>query len=384
MTPSSSRQAAPAQRQGGYGQGDGAALAVTGMGMITSVGRDTATACASIRAGITRPQEIPSFPLLDEDTCEELALVGHPIESFSEGFAALGVWLRLGLACLDQLAEAPDLPGPEDAKFWGRTGLLVVTPALLAERFGPEAADPTGLERSYLDRLIGQSRRPFARDFSAVVPAGHTGAIAALIEARKLLASRELDRVIILGADSFLDDLTLDHLAEANRLKTPANPAGFAPGEAAACLLLEDLSAATRRGATVRALVSAARLADEERTLASGLLSRGEALARALDGCLADDGEVGLFADDLVADLNGEAWRAQELATALVRVRRSWGAPRSVYPAASVGETGAASGPLSLCVGVRAIERGYSRGSRVLVTTSSEDGQVGAALLSRG
>lgn len=88
------------------------------------------------------------------------------------------------------------------------------------------------------------------------------------------------------------------------------------------------------------------------------------------------------YKGDFVSDINGENWRARELGNARVRLADSLDASmRLLIPATSVGDTGAASGALSLCVAARAIVRGYARTEQVLVAASSERGHVGALSL---
>ncbi len=90
------------------------------------------------------------------------------------------------------------------------------------------------------------------------------------------------------------------------------------------------------------------------------------------------------FQGDIVCDLNGENWRARELGSAWVRARGRLGEDvRLVAPAESLGETGAASGAVGVCVAVRSLLRRYSRSSQVVLLSSAESGHVGAMVLGR-
>lgn len=353
-------------------------IAVTGLGMITAVGNDARATCAAIRAGIARPRELPSMVVLDTETCEESLVVGHPVEGYSEGFALAGAWVRLALGCLDDLARSASLPAPEDATFWARTGLLVVTPAHLVRRFGEGADDDAALRAAYLERLLELWGRPIPPASAALVSGGKAGVVVAVEQARAALTGQVADRVIVLAADSYLDDLSLSWLSEAARLKSEENPVGLAPGEAAAAFLLELEPAARRRRARVEAFVSSVAAAREERAFLAGETSQGEALGDAIRRCLLEAGGGSAFDGDLVSDLTGEAWRANELACATVRALDLVRGARWVHPASSLGDTGAASGVISVCVAARALARGYARGRRALVVASSEDGLVGA------
>src|SRR5262249_30742717 len=157
--------------------------------------------------------------------------------------------------CLDDLARTAALPSAEDRRFWERTELLVIVPAQLADRFGEGADDLQDLRVAYLERLLGLWGRPIGAGSAALVAGGHAGAIVALERAWEIVTAHVADRVILIGADSYLDNLSLTYLAEAHRLKTNENPAGLSPGQAAAAVLLEPVSVSKRRGACMEALV---------------------------------------------------------------------------------------------------------------------------------
>jgi len=90
------------------------------------------------------------------------------------------------------------------------------------------------------------------------------------------------------------------------------------------------------------------------------------------------------FNGDLISDCNGEEWRAQELGSARMRLGNELGnATRFLFPGSSMGDVGAASAALGICLGVRALQRGYARGDQSLVIASSDYGAVGAVGLFR-
>jgi 3-oxoacyl-[acyl-carrier-protein] synthase-1 len=90
------------------------------------------------------------------------------------------------------------------------------------------------------------------------------------------------------------------------------------------------------------------------------------------------------FLGDLISDHNGEEWRANELAGARLRLHNKVH-PESplVLPCSCLGEVGAASGAVGMCIAARAFTRKYSKGDRTLILMSSERGDVGAACLKR-
>lgn len=359
-----------------------ASLAITSLGMVSSAGRDVATACAAIRAGMSRPQDVDSLPLLDEDTCEESNLSAHPVLGFSEGFVLAGCWIRLALAALDDLADYGRLPSPEDHGFWQRTGLLVAVPVLPEKRFGEGGDDRVALRESYLLPLVGLWGRPLAPGALGLVEGGNAAALIALKQASADLAGHVIDRAIILAADSYLDDLSLDWLRATRRLKTPDNPVGLAPGEAAACVLVERSDVARGRGARLEGLVRAAAVGREPKAFVQGEMSLGETLAPLMRACIEQTGRPLPLRGQLIADLNGEPWRAQQLGAALTKTSAALAVAGVACPATSLGDTGAASGAVALCCAIRALVRGYSAGP-VLTLSSCVDGHVGVACLDR-
>src|SRR5262245_10117083 len=110
-------------------------LAITGAEMMTAIGPDLNNSCAAIRAGLIRSEEIPYFSILDGDSQETRPLIARPIHGFTEGFFVQGLWIRIGLACLNRMVKHYSLPDPSDAGFWSATGLLAVTPPIADARF---------------------------------------------------------------------------------------------------------------------------------------------------------------------------------------------------------------------------------------------------------
>lgn len=117
----------------------------------------------------------------------------------------------------------------------------------------------------------------------------------------------------------------------------------------------------------------------EKKNFSNGQRPQGEAMARAIGRALTKSG-VGIpFYGDFYADLNGEEWRAYELGSARLRLSKQLGTQtRLLFPCNSLGEVGCASGAVAICCAMRSLERGYSHGGVVLVTSSSDHGDVGA------
>jgi 3-oxoacyl-[acyl-carrier-protein] synthase I len=360
------------------------ALAITGAGMITSVGPNLADSCAAIRAGIVRSEEIDQFTLVDTETQSLAPIIARPIHGFSEGFFVLGFWVRAGLASLNDMVRSSALPAASDRAFWSATGLLAVTPPVAGARFETDDSfTPEMLRAAYLDRLLQVFPYPIGDENTGVVCLGHAGTVAALAQAESMV-SRGLKRVIIVAADSYLDPRTLEWLSASSRLKTEDNPVGLTPGEAAACFMVESRASCASRSAIELAIFGEAAVGLEESSFSSGQRPQGVGLANAISRALGASSVEVPFSGDAFADLNGEEWRAYEAACARIRLGTLLeGKNRSVFPCSTLGEVGCASGAVAVCCALRSLQRGYSHGDIVLVTSSSDDGPVGAVCIAK-
>ncbi|RYZ41455.1 MAG: hypothetical protein EOO71_11925 [Myxococcaceae bacterium] len=362
-------------------------VVITSLGMVSSVGGDVVTACAAIRAGIVRAQPLTYFEVLDEASQDLEPITGHPVRGLTEGFTIIGRWLRLARACVADLLHQGALPDATHAAFWRATGLRVVVPHLLDDRFGGDANDASAstepVRLAYLQPLLGALHLPIEERNVDILCLGSTGAIQSIQEASRWLQARGLDRVLVIAADSYCDPLTLEWLAGARRLKTPENPVGLMPGEAGACFLLEAAASARRRKPAMCFPIASAAVRIEQHHLFSRKPNTGVALAEALEETLVGAALEVPFAGSIVSDLNGENWRANEWGYARLRLESRLAAGlHLMLPALSLGDTGAASGAGGVCVAARALARGYARGAQILVVSSSERGHVGAMCLS--
>ncbi|NTX02420.1 hypothetical protein [Myxococcus sp. CA040A] len=82
---------------------------------------------------------------------------------------------------------------------------------------------------------------------------------------------------------------------------------------------------------------------------------------------------------DLISDLNGETWRAQAWGFVQVRLHDRLGErTRLLIPCTSLGDVGAASGAVGVCMATRAFARKYASGEHTVIVSSAEHGEVGA------
>lgn len=357
----------------------GTGLPLTGLGLVTSVGRSVAASCAAIRAGVSRPEPVP-IDAIDEETLEPLAVTGYPARGLTDGFVLAARWLQLARASVADLVHSAALPSAGDAAFWGRTALFAALPPVRSARFQNEEGDPEALRAALLEPLCRSAELPIDPRCQLLFPLGNAATLEALRAAAEELRRGQVERVLVLAVDSLLDPLSLEWLAGAGRLKTDEVPTGLSPGEAAACLLVETEASARRRQATVLARVSTP-ITAQGRPIDADPPDTGEALAACAAKALALVSPGAPYRGDVVADLNGEAWRAMQWGTAQVRLGRALGEHRLHAPAEAVGDTGAASGGLGICFAVHLAARRAAARPAALVLSSGEDGRAAAAVV---
>lgn len=369
-------------------------LQLTSLGLVTAVGDDVVTACASQRAGLTRNTPLDDVWAYDPSELEA-RVVGAPIQGLSNGFVQTGRWVRLALLCLEDLLRHGRLPPREDAAFWRSTGLLWVLPVLSYERFGwPEPEIPRLLERSCAQLVPGLARLPLQQAPDGFLPVGSVGVAHALNTVGSRLGAGPLRRFILLATDSWLDHLSLRHLLDEGRLKTAEKPTGLIPGEAAACVLVEPVVQARERAARVEANIlgvatrPAPGVLDPEHPTASRVRMAAD-IARRLASAVVEvldlAGGARSFQGDVLLDLNGEDWKARVWGFARQLLAQSLDAGRSkeVFPAISFGDIGAASGVAALCVAARSFTRRYARSDRTLICSIADDGASSALLVEK-
>jgi 3-oxoacyl-[acyl-carrier-protein] synthase-1 len=344
---------------------------LTAVGALTSVGLGAVPSCAAIRAGITRPRPIDHFATLDLDEHVAAALLGHPIAGMTDGFAPNARWRWMAAAALDDLLAGEHVPPAADVAFWSRCGIIFVLPVLDDARFfyAPFAHADT-IWQSCLDPIIARQRLPLDAVHRSVAAVGPAGIGLALATTSDWLDAAEVDRVLVVGADSLLDAWSLAWLGP--RLKHSGNPVGATPGEAAFALLIEREGARAALPPLGRLMALAWEEVDEP--CVNPERQQGRGLAQALQRVCSAGTEL---SGDVYVNLNGEAWRAAELgaaASALPAHRR--GTQRFHVPAACIGDVGAAAGGVHVACVLRSFARGYAAGPSAWVVSTSDDGDV--------
>lgn len=381
-----------------------AMIAVTGVGMVSSIGPDVVTSCAAARAGLIRLSEL-DLEVVDEETLENVPLVGHTVRGLSDGFEGLGRLISLGAVALkdlltysglqpqDRTRKAFFLHLPDDyydrmhfkgnvLNDIGDSGLQEKVALLRQEEV---LGRREHIQKSLMPRLLelcGLAIPEQARFYSFGGPAGFVGALGT---ASELLRTGGVQQCILGGIDSYVQREMVEMLYGLGLVRTPQNTEGFFPGEAAAFVLLERLDAAGARGARVEGLLRSPFSAKEPFDRFSEEAPLGRALSQVMTSVLesinGQKEELALA----IGNLNGDAYRAKDFGNALLRMRAA-GFPADFHlwtPAMSFGEVGAATGPISICLGIRALQRGYAPSQHILIWHASDSGERGAFLLSK-
>ena len=358
--------------------------------MTSPLGDDAIEACAAARAGITRIAELANLDFAGDVAFGAETMDGPPtvsgsvVRGIGDTFVGVARALLLGGPAIDEVLRRRALDPAER----GRTGLVVnlsdhfVLDADARARPG-EALPSVAWRRStesLASRLAGPRQLAPAARQSIVCFGGNAGLAAAVQEAGKMITAGWVDRCIVGAIDSRAEAGFLKAAARLRLLRTADNPVGLIPGEAAAFMLLERPADAARSGAPALATIAGLSAGnDPADLLAEETAPSGEALADVLRAALAGGPGVAFS----IGDLNGTERRSIEWGNALVRLRQDSRLPDCPVwlPGIPFGDTGAAVGPLGVCMAVRGFARRYAPGPAAVIWLSSESGAKAAMVV---
>jgi 3-oxoacyl-[acyl-carrier-protein] synthase-1 len=346
------------------------AFVVCGLGATTPLGRTAWSSGAAVRAGISGFTQHPFMVDADGEPMHVAACAWLPPDASVVARMSDCLVGAIRGALRDSSANGGPQPAWKIALFVGFPAERPGVPADIGERLRD------ALEDDFPQAFI---RTSFARG-------GHAAGFALLRQAQKLLAAGSADACLIAATDSYLEPDTLEWLEMTEQLHgaAPRNNAwGFIPGEGAGAVLVATREAARRHGMTPLAEVVATALAREDKLIRTSEVCVGRGLTNAFQTALADL-PAGARITDVVCDMNGDPYRADEFAFAVLRTRERFLTPSEfVAPADCWGDVGAASAPLLLVLTVIALYKAYSNGAAALVWCSSDTGERGAALIAR-
>lgn len=350
---------------------DDSAPVITGVGMVTPVGHSALESCASFRAGLSRLEESPEFRVPDEKR-HRVPVNCASVAGVTEGQRRFLRHYRMAIRALSEAIETAGLADLADCGVY----LCLCEPARI--EIDSRIQDQLAL------RLGKALEEPGLEARTQVFTLGHAGIFRALEAAVADLGRGRIRAAVVGAVDSYLDEATLEWLADIKRLKSDRTVVGLVPGEGAAFVVLERRSLAMTRGAAPLARVDGVATAMESHGIYASTPCRGDGLTSALERTLGALPDGGADTAVVLCDLNGERYRAMEWGLTFFRalgsVRES---PAVWHPAGSTGDTGAAAGAINLAFAAVAIARRYARPQTVLVWGSSDEGLRGSAYLRR-
>jgi 3-oxoacyl-[acyl-carrier-protein] synthase-1 len=153
---------------------------------------------------------------------------------------------------------------------------------------------------------------------------------------------------------------------------------GLIPGEAAGVVLVSRANSHRNAIAQICGVSSAV----EYDAVTGSRLSQGRGFEKALTSAINDSGLSESSVSFRVSTINGEHYAAWEL---MFYTTRTYRTRRESFPvwyiASSVGETGAASGAISLILAAIGISGGYAPGPYAMCESASDSGLRGGCLL---
>jgi 3-oxoacyl-[acyl-carrier-protein] synthase-1 len=364
-------------------------VCITGLGMITPLALDAPNTCAAARAGILRLRELNVMTFAGNQSWGGKPGTGFTVPVIANGAVGFCKALLLGRWALEDLLNSVCLSSRDLV----RSGLyLTVSDQFLLDTYSASQGNNNGDFPSrvwkrectdFLPKLLETRQVPIPAVNQRLSFGSHTSAVADLQDATAEIRLGKIDRCIVGGIDSCVEPRFMKAAAGLGLLKTAVNPVGFLPGEAAAFFLIETLGAAQARSAAIYCSVSAADYDSGDCTRFSGDPPTGIALARTLTAGIQRSMEGGSLIGSITGDLNGDQYRAKDWGYALVRLRDNnliADLPLSL-PAIVFGETGAASGALSICLGAAAKQRKCSPPGVAIHWFSSDNGSRSALCL---
>ena len=333
-------------------------------GMVTPIGFCARQTAAAARAGIARLAESYLHDQFGEPIV--MGLVNNEelpplVESLED--AGLPVQrrrlLRMAGPAVREALVALNQPVP----------LLLGTPE-------PPTGRAPMIDGAFLEQVATQSEQPLDLARSLLLPQGRAAGLLALHRAIALIDRGEVAYALAGSVDSYLDARVLAALDQERRLRNGEVQDGFVPGEAAAFLLVARPGAGARIGVAPLANVLGIGIGRETGHIYSSTPYRGEGLAEAFSA-LFDRIPRHDPVRMLYAGLNGESFWAKELGVAMLRNASRFEEPVAIeHPADSLGDAGAALGPLMIGLAAEALHRGYRPGPCLVYCGSDREERV--------
>jgi len=335
-------------------------LDILSVGSVSAVGLDALQTAAAFRARIAGFNN--AYPL--EPPQEPLTVAKVPVQSSLR--ATEFAWLvNMADRVIREALRSYSAPG--------RIALILALPEKERSHPALEGRTPGEFVATVCERI----RDPRMLQIDPV-DIGGAGIAAGLEIAEYLLFTGKVSACLVGGVDSLVNREDVNRLRAANRVLEPGNPKGLIPGEGAAAVLVAPGGSGSRPMATIYGVGSGL----EQNPVAGRRLSQGRGFETALRAAINDGGIPESAISFRVSGVNGEhysVWESQFYPARVYRSRReffpAW------YTASSFGDSGAASGVLSIVLAAAGIAGGYAPGPYGMCESASESGFRGACLI---
>jgi 3-oxoacyl-[acyl-carrier-protein] synthase I len=345
----------------------GGPVYIAACGAATPLGCSAAASAAAIRAGVAG---FSSHPVIIDSVGSSVSMARAP-------------YLPVFTSCLERMVDLAEIALDEVLQPLGSARGRTDPPHVLLALPQPRPGLPDDLAEQITVRL-GVSRHGRLGKVH-VFAEGHAAGFSALEMAASAVAAGRVDLCVVGGVDSYVDPDTLAWLEHCDQLHGAGqrnNAWGFLPGEAACFFLV-----ASQRGVNTFKLeplleLSAVATGQEANRIKTDSVCTGVGLTNVFERVLESAKVNAGLIDDIICDMNGEPYRADEFGFTLARTAHYFAEPSAFSaPADCWGDVGAASAPLFVLLAAFAGRKRYAKGPATLLWASSEGGRRGAAVV---
>jgi len=341
---------------------------VTGAQLVCPLGYDRRNACAASRAGLSRISGHPSYLVETDDGAPNGApLDVHAAELETSGFESFGTLVRLTNAVLDVSVRDGlfDAVDESAARIY-----FALSPDVAADK-------PELVARQLLSEAFHANVLPIQLALGGAFALGATSFAACLAAAATDFATAGILTAYVISVDSLLDESVLSTLETSGRLKTPTQPTGLQPSEAAVLIRIDSEWAPSGSDRRVIRLSSPI-LRDAAENDRESIVANAKILSELV---LAGRENVSRDLHWIISDQNGELWRGNQWGTTEVFLRSTLEedlANELWVPALNFGDVRSSSCGIGLCMAQHAVERGRAPSDFGMVVSSEVGGRHSA------
>lgn len=341
---------------------------IAAIGARTPVGLSAESSAAAVRAGVV---SISEHPFMTDSA-------GEPMSVSRDTF--INAYLLQTERLIALASSAIEEVCKKLLPLKGKIRHISLIIGLPEERPGWDAVCKASFKREI-------ERGNFSLNFKDVdtIIGGHCAGLMAIEEGARRIQDNKADVCIAGGVDSYLDPDTLVWLDDNRQLVGKMSRSGFIPGEGAGFCAVVSSAFLYPNKIHSLAQIATFHTAQETKLIKSDAICLAEGLSEAIVEAIQGLNLPADVVGGVLCDINGERYRSEEWGFAILKTAHAFANPNDYdCPASSWGDVGAASGPLFGILAVRARQRGYDKGDRYMLWTSSESGNRSAMILELG